>query len=64
LYHSLDNDLGLLYYDETYDYPVAQHLNAPDILLLSYLGIFENIDRQDVKTPTKNFLQFEGNRPV
>ena len=51
------------YYDETYHYPVAQHLNAPDILLLGYLGIFENIDRQDVKTPTRNFLRFEGQPP-
>ncbi len=51
------------YYDETYHYPVAQHLNALDILLLGYLGIFENIDRQDVKTPTTNFLRFEGQPP-
>jgi hypothetical protein len=29
----------------------------------SYLGIFENIDRQDVKTPTRNFLRFEGQPP-
>ena len=39
---------GACYYDETYHYPpVAQHLNAPDILLLGYLGIIENINRKD-----------------
>ena len=39
---------GAGYYDETYHYPpVAQHLNAPDILLLGYLGIIENINRKD-----------------
>jgi hypothetical protein len=51
------------YYDETYHYPVAQHLNAPDILQLGYLGKFENIDCQDVKTLTRNFLRLEGQPP-
>ena len=48
------------YYDETYHYPVAQHLNALDIRLLGYLGKFENIDCEDVKNLTRNFLRFEG----
>ena len=48
------------YYDETYHYPVAQHLKEPDILQLGYLGIFENIDRQDVKTRSQKFSPVWG----